>query len=94
MSPQPQEPDSEAPAWHLDRKIGLAHIFSTIAAIASLVILGSQFHTRLSLVEQAVVVQHGSEARQDTDVAEFKREMRETLLAINAKLDRLIERGK
>ncbi len=86
--------EGEQRDWHLDKKIGLAHIFSTIAAIGSLIILGSQFNTRLSIVEQMMTVQKSVEARQEADAAEFKREMHDAVKNINDKLDRLIERGK
>ena len=84
----------ERSAWHLDKTFSLSHLFSTLAAIITLAVVGVQFHTRLSLVEQAIIVQHGTEARQDLDVAEFKREMREITKGINDKLDRLIERQR
>ena len=78
--------------WHLDKTVSVTHIFSTVAAIATLVVLGAQFNTRLSLVEQAVVIQHGSEERQDKEHETYKTEMRAIVTSINAKLDRLIER--
>lgn len=78
--------------WHLDKAVNMTHIFSTVAAIVTLVVLGSQFNTRLTLVEQAVLAQQHTEARQDVDVAEFKREIRVAMKDINDKLDRLIER--
>lgn len=85
-------PDRKRPEWHLDKTVSVTHIFSTIAALTAMVVLGSQFNTRLTLVEQAVVVQHATETRQDADVAEFKREIRETMKNVSDKLDRLIER--
>lgn len=78
--------------WHFDKTISFAHIFTTISAIALAAVVLSQFSTRLTLVEQAVVVQQQTSQRQDSDAAEFKREMREMYRAINDKLDRVIER--
>ena len=85
---------SDRRQWHLDKTVSITHIFSTVAAIATLVVLGARFDTRLSLVEQAVIVQHASEIRQDQEMAESRRELRESIKAINEKLDRLIERGR
>ena len=78
--------------WHLDKTVSVTHIFSTVAAIGTLIVLGAQFNTRLSLVEQAVVVQHNSEERQDKEHDSYKQEMHAIVTSINAKLDRLIER--
>lgn len=79
--------------WHLDKTVGVTHLFSTVAAISTLVILGAQFNTRLSLVEQAVLIQHESDTRQDRDAAESRAHTAIALQRINEKLDRLIERG-
>ena len=80
--------------WHLDKTVSLTHLFSTIAAIAALVVLGSQFNTRLAVVEQAIIEQHSRDAQQDADHLEFKKSMATAIQNINDKLDRIIERER
>lgn len=80
--------------WHFDKTVGVAHIFTTLAAVVSAGVLLAQFDKRITVMEQAVVVQQQVEHRQDADSSEFKREMRELYRGINDKLDRLIERGR
>lgn len=80
--------------WHLDKNVSVTHIFSTIAAIAALVVLGARFDTRLSLIEQTIQIQHATNIKQEENVAEFKREIRGSMDNISNKLDRLIERGR
>lgn len=77
--------------WHLEKTVSVSHIFSTISAIAVLVVLGSQFNTRLTLVEQAVAVQRDTEARQDKESQEYRLEIKTMISRINDKLDRMIE---
>ena len=80
--------------WHLDKNVSVTHIFSTIAAISALVVLGARFDTRLSLVEQTLLVQHATDIKLEENAGEFKREMRDSIQNISNKLDRLIERGR
>jgi hypothetical protein len=80
--------------WHLEKSVSITHLFSTIAAIATLVVLGSRFDTRVTLLEQASIAQHATDARQDKDTDDFKRTVREDYRAIDDKLQRLIERVK
>ena len=77
--------------WHLDKTVSLTHIFSTVSAIVALVIIASQFNTRLALVELALVNQHATNASQERVTQEFRLEMRDVLKSTNDKLDRLIE---
>ena len=78
--------------WHLDKTISITHIFSTIAAISTLVVLGSVFNTRLTLVEQAITNQQIVEAKADSASREFRQEIRDALKVTGEKLDRMIDR--
>ena len=78
--------------WHLEKTVSISHIFTTIAAISAIFILGSKFDTRLALSEQAFVNQHSIDARQDSDALASREIVRQQLRDINTKLDRLIER--
>ena len=87
----------EKAQWHLEKNISVTHIFTTISAIVSLVIVGSHFDTRLSVLEREVAYKGNVDARQQTDIDLFKHDVREDLRIIADKLDRLAEnqnRGK
>lgn len=71
--------------WHLDKTFSLSHLISTIAAISALLVMGSKFDTRVTILEQGL-------AMQKTEVAEVKQTIKENLHDMSAKLDRLIER--
>ncbi|MET3135274.1 hypothetical protein AAKU55_005582 [Oxalobacteraceae bacterium GrIS 1.11] len=85
--PRPRE-------WHLDKTVSATHLFSTMAAIATLVVLGSKFDTRVTLIEQANAAQHAVDTRQDKEIDDFKHSVREDYRAIDDKLQRLIEKAK
>lgn len=91
-----QDPDTSQPPrqWHLDKTVSITHLFSTIAAIATLIVLGSKFDTRVTLLEQTNGSQHSVDTRQDKEVDDFKRTVREDYRAIDDKLQRIIERAK
>lgn len=80
--------------WHLDKTVSITHLFSTVAAIAALVVLGSKFDTRVTVLEQTNSMQHAVDMRQDKDVDDFKHTVREDYRAIDDKLQRLIEKSK
>jgi hypothetical protein len=90
--PQPEQPPRGQ--WHLEKSVSITHLFSTIAAIATLVVLGSKFDTRVTLLEQQNAGQHAVDSRQDKETDDFKRIVREDYRAIDDKLQRLIERIK
>lgn len=83
--------------WHLDKKISITHMIATISAVGSIIVFGSNLNTRLTIVEQALATalatQRATDARQDANNQELRREMLDNYKAINDKLDRLIERG-
>lgn len=87
---------NEESKWHLDKKISVTHMFTTVAAITSLVIFGSSVNTRLYLVESAVTAAvkqaYDDNNRQDRAIADMSRQTRDDMRTINDKLDRLIER--
>ena len=78
--------------WHLEKTVSISHILTTLAALSAVVIMGSKFDTRLSLVEQLVASQHPVDARQDNEAAASREVVRQQLRDISNKLDRLIER--
>jgi hypothetical protein len=90
MAPDHEEPRKKG-GWHLDKTVSLTHLFSTVAAIATLIVLGAQFDKRLTLVEQSMIILRDTDMRHEKEAADFKLEIRDVAVKINDKLDRLIE---
>ena len=68
------------PHWVLDRRINLGHLVATISMIAGLFIWGGDVQTRVAVLE-----------RQQQTQSENSDQIREELVRINHKLDKLIE---
>ena len=92
MSDEATHVREERRSWHLDKTFSLSHLLSTIAAITALVVMGSKFDTRVSLLEQQMLSQKADQSRQDNEATEMKKSIKEDLRDITAKIDRLIER--
>ncbi len=80
--------------WHIDKAVSVTHLFSVLAAIFALLVLGSKIDTRVTLLEQVSTDQRAVDLRQDKQMDEFKRSVREDYRAIDDKLQRLIEKAK
>lgn len=68
--------------WHLKKEIQLTHVISTIVVIGAVLAYVSKIEQRLTVVETQLIAQH--------DAAVLQRAQLEKM---DAKLDRLIERG-
>ena len=68
--------------WHLKKEIQLTHVISTIIVIGAVLAYVSKIEQRLTIVETQLMAQH--------DAAVLQRAQLEKM---DAKLDRLIERG-
>lgn len=87
LRPSPHEP------WHLKREIQLGHVITTVTvAVAALVYVQRQ-EQRIALVEQQLLAQHDVDQRQDAALADKTLTLVRSLERVEAKLDRLIERG-
>lgn len=71
--------------WHLDKKLSISHIMTTLILAASIFSWGANMDKRLSLVERDVV-------RQEQEVKRVSGHINSKLEAIDKKIDRLIER--
>ena len=68
--------------WHLKKEIQLTHVISTLVLVGAVLAYVSKIEQRLTIVETQMLAQH--------DVAVLQRAQLERM---DAKLDRLIERG-
>ena len=74
--------ERRAERWHLKKEIQLTHVISTIVVIGAVLAYVSKIEQRLTIFETQLMAQH--------DAAVLQRAQLEKM---DAKLDRLIERG-
>lgn len=76
-----------------DGTINLGHILTFIGFLGSGAVAWNAMDKRVVVLEEARVVQALTDRRQDEDRVEMRKQSKEDSKEINAKLDRLIERG-
>ena len=74
--------DGKAERWHLKKEIQLTHVISTLLLIGAVLTYVSKIEQRLTIVETQLLAQRDATLLQ-----------RAQLERMDAKLDRLIERG-
>lgn len=86
--------DRRAPeVWHLDKKVPLSLIFAMLLQAAMVIVAISEIKKDVEFLKAQVQTQAQRDARQDQDMKEAMALLRESLGTLNAKIDRLIERG-
>jgi hypothetical protein len=75
-----------------DATINLGHILTFIGFIGVGISTYQAMDKRVVVLEESRAVQTATDHRQDTELADNKKTVREDLKEISAKLDRLIER--
>lgn len=79
-------------AWHLDRRVSVGHLVTTLTVLVAMVMWGARLETRIVLMEQDAARQARVDARQESEVQRLREEIREELKSLNAKMDRYFER--
>jgi len=96
MATKLEHPDRRAPVeqgWHLDKKVPLSLIFAMLVQCGMVVVAISDIKKDVEYLKAQVTTQANRDARQDADMKEAMAQLRDALATLNAKLDRLIERG-
>lgn len=75
-----------------DATINLGHVLTFFGFIATGLGMWQAMDKRVVVLEESRIVQAATDRRQDSDLTESKKTVREDLKEISAKLDRLIER--
>lgn len=75
-----------------DKTINLGHVLTFLGFIISGFAMWQAMDKRVLVLEEARTAQRLIDTRQDTEITENKKTVREDLKEINNKLDRLIER--
>ena len=97
MATKPDHPDRRAPAeqgWHLDKKVPLSLIFAMLVQAAMVIAAIMDIKKDVEVLKSQVTTQSARDTRQDADMRDAMALLRETLGAVNQKLDRLIERAR
>jgi hypothetical protein len=79
--------------WHLDKSLSVGHILTTIMILGALAVQYAQFSARLAVLESNMGVQGAAvaqildnqrrvDAKQDQEIADIKREIRDNYGAI------------
>lgn len=96
MIEQPDKTEESIRHWHLDKRLNIAHIFSTIAMIVTAVLYISKMEARIVLLEQQV--HHQREyievlaENQERSVAQGFAAIQQGLVRVEGRLDRIEKR--
>lgn len=81
--------------WHLDRRLQITHILSTLSLGVGAVLYVGDIRKDVEVLKAKEVAQAARDQRQDSDVAARQQDLQARLDRIDEKLDRLIEsRGR
>jgi hypothetical protein len=78
--------------WHLDRRLQITHILSTLAMGVGAIMYVGDIRKDVEVLKSQRVDQALQDQRQDATMLEVKRETLNQLDKIDQKLDRLIEK--
>lgn len=85
--------------WHLDRRLNISHIITTLSLAVGLVVWAGAMDRRVAVLEERAAAQRLIDDRQDADmlralnlIKEESRLLRDELRDQGRKLDRMIER--
>ncbi len=83
----------ERPAadWHLDRRLQITHILSTLSLGVGAVLYVGDIRKDVEVLKAKDVAQAARDQRQDLDAASRQQDLQSRLERIDEKLDRLIE---
>jgi hypothetical protein len=80
--------------WHLDKSVSVGHILTTITLVAMAVGAFYSLSTRLAVVEDRILTILDNQTRidsaQDTALLQFRSDMRDMTVDLNAKLDTIM----
>ena len=95
MSEEYEGPDRRSDShWTFKKEIQLTHVFSTIALAFAAFMYVNSMEKRISLIEERIVQQKEQTANNEKVITETFSHINAQIDKMDAKLDRLIERGK
>lgn len=86
---------SDQPArWKIDKTVSIGDLVAIGTALLAVVYAYSTLDKRMTVIEEKIVAQASRDSRQEDDALRYQSRFDSALVVINAKLDRLIERGR
>jgi len=80
--------------WHLDKSVSVGHILTTVMLVAAAVGAFYSLSTRLAVVEDKILIilenQTRIDRQQDATLIQFRSDMRDMTVDLNAKLDTIM----
>ena len=89
----PAEKRRDADSWHLDKKVPLSLILALLVQSGMVIWAVADIKKDVEYLKLQVHTQDQRDNRQDAEMKEAMSLLRESLGTLNAKMDRLIERG-
>ena len=84
--------------WHLDKRVQISHIVTTVVAAVGLAVYIGTIKSDVEVLKAQAIstqaVQHDRDERQDKALTESLTQLRELVIRVDSKLDRLHERQK
>ena len=77
--------------WRLDRRVSLGQLVTTGTVLLAMMLWGARLETRIALMEDTEGRQAAVDARQDLETQRAREEIRDELMRLNEKLDRIYE---
>lgn len=87
------DPEVDKNRWHLKKEVQISHIVTTLLVSASVLLYVSKLEQRIALIEAQDQMQRDRDERQDRATTDARDALRSQLERMDAKLDRLIEKG-
>lgn len=76
--------------WTIKREVSLGDLIAFVAAFCSVIYAYSTLDKRVTIIEREYVLSLKNAQRQDEDMAQLKRDIKDDLQRINDKLDKLV----
>jgi len=86
--------ESKDSQWHLDKKVPLSLIFAMLLQAAMVIMAVADIKKDVELLKADAVTLHQQRQQQSDSFKDAMQQMRDQFSRLDAKLDRLIERGK
>lgn len=82
------------PEWHLDKKVPLSLIFAMLVQAGMVIVAVADIKKDVEVLKADALALHSQDTRLISDAATQAAILRDQLNQLNAKIDRLIERGQ
>ena len=85
---------SQSESWHLDKKVPISLIIAILSQFALAILAYGDIKKDVELLKQDTVALHQRDTQQSDSLKDALKLMQDQFSRLDAKLDRLIERGQ